>query len=296
MLVHKYSQPSWPPRVVILGANGFVARALAARLRLSGAKVLSIGSADIDLADAASSGQLGAALQAGDAVVMAAALTPDRGRDIATLIRNMKMAEAIVNAIKDKALRQFVYFSSDAVYGGPQSTFSEATPASPGDLYGLMHRGREMALQEATGRIGIPFCILRPSAIYGPGDTHNSYGPNRFIRTSIGEGKIQLFGSGEEIRDHVFIDDVVSLTVDAIGRCSAGILNLVSGEPVPFSKVAELVSRMIPTRPKIESLSRSGAVIHRTFDTGEMKKSFPYHVPTPLEDGLRKSVAEFPNA
>ena len=45
--------------------------------------------------------------------------------------------------------------------------------------------------------------ILRPTLIYGAGDPHNGYGPNRFRRLAATGKPIILFGEGEERRDHV---------------------------------------------------------------------------------------------
>jgi len=38
-----------------------------------------------------------------------------------------------------------------------------------------MHLTREMILKNKFNKI---LCILRPTLIYGPGDSHNGYGPN----------------------------------------------------------------------------------------------------------------------
>ena len=38
------------------------------------------------------------------------------------------------------------------------------------------------------------FTILRPTLVYGPGDTHNGYGPNMFLRAVNSGENIDLFG------------------------------------------------------------------------------------------------------
>jgi UDP-glucose 4-epimerase len=293
MLAHGHKEPSRAARVVILGARGFVARALAAGLAADGIAVLAIGSSTLNLSDPSAVLRLTDTIQDGDVLVMAAALTPEKGRDAATMIRNIRMAEHVAVVIKSRPFSQLVYFSSDAVYGGQATSIDEDFPAAPADLYGLMHRAREIALGEAATSAGVPFCVLRPCAIYGPGDTHNSYGPNRFIRTSLKEGKIQIFGLGEETRDHVYIGDVVSLTKLCIAHASAGMLNVVSGQTISFGSLADRIAQMTGGNSKIESLPRKGAVTHRSFDSSLIKRSFPGHMPTPLEAGLSRTVDAF---
>ena len=252
-----------------------------------------MGSATLDLCEEPSVAGLVSSIQPGDAVVMAAALTPEKGRDAATMIRNVRMAEHVAAAMQARPFGQLVYLSSDAVYDGSISTVSEDTPAAPGDLYGLMHRARELTLREAAGRAGVEFCVLRPCAIYGPGDTHNSYGPNRFVRSALKDRRIQIFGLGEETRDHVYIADVVRITRLAIAHRSSGVLNVVSGRTISFGDLARKVAELTGGTATIESLPRKGPVTHKSFDAAAIKESFPGHFPTPLDEGLRDTIAAF---
>jgi UDP-glucose 4-epimerase len=296
MLAHGRKERFRPSRVVILGAKGFVASALAKSLADEGVIVLAIGSDSIDLTDPKAPKCLTDAIHAEDVVVMTAALTPDKGRDVSAFVKNVRMAEHVAAVVKSCLFAQLIYVSSDAVYDSSALPITEATPSSPGDLYGLMHRVREVILKEAAGKANLPFCVLRPCAIYGHGDTHNSYGPNRFIRTSIRERKIQIFGLGEEMRDHVYIDDVINLMKEAIDHCSTGALNVVSGEMVSFGDLARQIVKITGGTANIESLPRTSAVTHRIFDPAAIKRSFPDHIPTRLEIGLISTVAAFNDA
>ena len=58
---------------------------------------------------------------------------------------------------------------------------------------------------------GLTGANLRPTLIYGTDDPHNSYGPNSFYRLATKNEDIVLYGEGEELRDHVHIDDVSTL-------------------------------------------------------------------------------------
>lgn len=291
MLTHLQPSPAAPARVVILGATGFIARALAAKLAAAKVPVLTVSSQQVDLTAADAGAKLTALLQAGDAVVMTSALTPDKGRDTATLMKNLRMAEGVATALAAQPVAHFVYLSSDAVYDWWHPLISEATAPSPTDLYSTMHLAREQVLAAATAAAKVPYCILRPCAVYGPGDTHNGYGPNRFARTALAEGKIKLFGAGEETRDHVFIDDVVAVIGLALRHRSTGTLNVVSGRSATFAEVAALVARLSAKPVALESLPRAGPVTHRHFDASVLFRSFPSHRPTDLAAGLPRLFA-----
>ena len=180
--------------------------------------------------------QLAERLRPRDVVVFLSALTPDKGRDSGTLMRNLAMGRAVCEATRAVEIAQLVYASSDAVYSFATTLISEATPPVPTDLYGVMHRARElMFASEAKA----PVAVLRLTAIYGAGDTHNSYGPNRFMRQALKEGRIALFGNGEETRDHLHVDDAVDLLLKVISHGSTGLLNCASGSSETFRSVAD---------------------------------------------------------
>ena len=223
---------------------------------------------------------------------MTSALTPEKGRDTATLIRNLRMAENVAAAVTARPCAQLVYFSSDSVYGWDSSDISEATPPSPDNLYGVMHLAREIALREATAKAGVAFCILRPCAIYGAGDTHNAYGPNRFIRSALSSGRIEVFGDGDDVRDHVNVNDVVRVTWLAVEHASSGILNVAGGQPVSFAHVAAEIVRLSGKPVAVVPVKRSGKATRRTFGTLATSAAFPSYVPVPLSSGLAQMISE----
>jgi len=81
-----------PERVVILGASGFLGRALHARLSGDGVEVVAHSSRTLDLTRPAAFGVLDGVLGPETALVFASALTPDRGQTPATLLTNTMMA------------------------------------------------------------------------------------------------------------------------------------------------------------------------------------------------------------
>ncbi|HEY0338623.1 MAG TPA: NAD(P)-dependent oxidoreductase, partial [Burkholderiales bacterium] len=257
MLNHLRSAFDDGERIVVLGARGFLGTAVCKRLAAKNVTVIPLGSSDLDLTQTDAADKLAALLRPGDALVMLSALTPDKGRDAATLIKNILMMQNVCAALTDARCAHFVYVSSDAVYGSKTGLITEHTPPSPEDLYGAMHLSRELMARSLSR---IPVLILRPTAIYGLDDTHNGYGPNRFRRSAAAEGRILLFGGGEEMRDHVYVEDVAALMARCLERRSAGTLNIATGNSRSFSDVATLVSRPFGVSVSITSLPRAAAI------------------------------------
>jgi nucleoside-diphosphate-sugar epimerase len=292
MLVHQYANPVPPKRVLLLGANGFLARVLRRQLEAAGTPVRALGSSDLDLTSAEAADALSGAIQPDDAVVMASALTPDKGRDIGTLMKNLRMAVAVCDALQRERPAHFLYISSDGVYDGRYSSLlNEDSTCEPTDLYTLMHVAREKMLAQACQAAKIPLAIVRPCAIYGSGDTHNSYGPNRFVRTAIKDGKITLFGGGEERRHHVHVEDVARIINLCLLHGSTGTINAVTGEAVSFRDVAEVVAGAVGKNVTVECLPRANPITHRHFDLTALAKAFPGFSAIALKDGIGSMVA-----
>ena len=293
MLTQTFFSPSRPGRVVVLGSRGFVAGHLLAQLARDGVPAVGFGSTDLDLTAPGADAGLASRLQASDALVFVSALTPDKGKDIATLMRNLRMGEAVAGALAARPVAHVVYISTDAVYRDDANPVSERSCCQPASFHGVMHMARERMLVETLRSPGVPLAVLRPSLLYGPGDTHNGYGPNRFLRLAL-EGKpITLFGGGEERRDHVFIGDVVRLTALVLAHRSTGVLNIATGRSTPFAEAARLAVEVSGSRSDIQPSARANPITHRHFDVSAVLAAFPTFRFTPLGDGLTDTRLAF---
>jgi UDP-glucose 4-epimerase len=281
MLTHHHPEARKPSRVVVLGPNGFVGRGLSAHLSGQGIAVAPLGRNEIDLSAEQATERLVAALRPDDTLVFLSALTPDKGRGTPAFLTNIRMGAAVCTALERQPCAHVVYISSDAVYPFRTGLVSEDTPAEPTDLYGAMHLARELMVKQA---MKTPVAVLRPTLIYGAGDTHNSYGPNRFRRMAR-EGKITLFGQGEETRDHIFVDDVVALIGLVILHRSAGTLNLATGTSITYGYLAQAVAALAP-KVEVVGTPRQNPITHRAFDVTAIRRAFPQFRFTSLEHGL----------
>lgn len=292
MLKHHHSTPTAPKRVVVLGANGFIARDLARHLAEDGIPHLAIGSARVDLLSPDSVEKLGGLVQPDDALVVTSALTPEKGRDVRTFMKNLTMIQHLCQWLETGKCAQVVYLSSDAVFDEAASLVSEATPRVGVGLYGLMHAAREQMLQSTLAKPQIPLCVVRPCAVYGAGDTHNSYGPNRFLRLALKEKKITLFGNGEEQRDHIYVRDLSRLIALCLAHKTEGAINAATGRAVSFYEVAQEIIHLVPPTVRLDCLPRAAPITHRHFDVSLRVREFPEFRCTPLEIGLAEMGKE----
>lgn len=287
MLAHLQAAPAMPDRVVVLGAGGFVGRSLVRRLAADRIAVLPLTRTEIDLLAEDAASKLAALLRPSDGLVVISAAVP--ARSPAMLRQNVRMVEAVGEAAAKAPVAHVVYVSSDAVYADEANPVSETSSCQPSTLHGMMHAARELVLQTSARA---PLAVLRPSLLYGPGDPHNGYGPNRFRRLAARGEPIVLFGDGEELRDHVYIDDVAEVISLTLAHRSRGALNIASGVSVPFRRVAEMVVSHAPAPVEIRATPRQHPIVHRHFDTAACLKAFPRFRYTPLAEGLRRAALE----
>ncbi len=284
MLEHLNDRPTPPRRCVVIGAAGFVGSTIVAHLKAAGIPTLGLSSSEIDLLADDAATRLAGRLEADDAVVLVSALAPCK--DVPTLVRNLRMVEAVSAALREVPPSHLVYISSDAVYADSSSPLTEESAASAPSLHGAMHRAREVALGTA---VDAPVAILRPSLLYGAADPHNGYGPNRFRRIARDGGKISLFGGGEELRDHVCVDDLGEIVLQVLTHRSRGVLNVATGRSVSFRQAAETAASHFGSAVEIADTPRQNPITHRHFDVTALLKAFPSLRMTDFEGGLEKA-------
>lgn len=294
MIEHLSSGGEKPSRVVVIGAGGFVGGAIADRLERDGVSVLRVTRADVNLSVPDAVDTLASLLRPGDTAVAAAAIAPCKTAEM--LNDNIRLATTLVRAIGQVPVAHVVNIGSDAVFADEPVPLTEASPRAPASYHGVMHLAREILFEN---EIRAPLLTLRPTLIYGAGDPHGGYGPNRFRRLAALGKDIVLFGEGEERRDHVSVDDVAELAARAIHRRSRGSLNVASGVVITFREAAEIAVRLAGTASRILGTPRVGSMPHngyRPFDISAVRAAFPDFRPTPPEAGMARARSlEFPH-
>ena len=315
MLTHLNAAPISPSRLVVLGAHGFISTHLSRWAEENQIECKLIGRDQVNLSDTNSAKLFSSLLQPSDVVVMTSMLTPEFGLDYEVVMQNLRMVETVCAALKSVKCSHFIYLSSDAVYDAEKIPLDEDSTREPISLYALSHTAREMLFSDFLQKQAeIPHAILRLTAIYGFGDTHNAYGPNQFVRSALLNGRIAVYGKGEEKRSFVYIDDVIRLIGLVVMNKSVGILNIAISPPTTFLKLAKLVVKKIKAPVNIDFLPRLlpavhrpykptqvfrfiynlgrpiGSIVHRTFVNSAIYKSFPSFRFTSLDEGISKMI------
>jgi len=260
-------------KIIILGAGGFISGHVENLLQKSNVRLLSLPRKKIDLKKKQSIKKLLKIVKEKDVIFFAAAEAPVKNENM--LLNNLTMAKNMCEVLKKKKPSFFLYLSSDAVYSDTKKKIHEDSLTVPDSLHGIMHLTREKMFENL---IKSKLCIVRPTLVYGDGDPHNGYGPNRFLRLIKEKEKISLFGKGEELRDHVWINDVSKAISKLIIKRKTGKFNLVTGKIISFDNIAKQIIKVTGKKSKIFYQRRKGPMPHggfRAFKNSRFEKIYP---------------------
>lgn len=137
---------------------------------------------------------------------------------------------------------RYIHISSAAVYGNPAKLpvqeFDITVPLSP---YGWHKLISEQLCREYVNIYKLQIAIIRPFSVYGPGLKKQLFW-DLYKKIQNRKGEIELHGTGEESRDYIYIEDLVS----AIGciihqeKLNGEIYNVASGTETKIAEVVEL--------------------------------------------------------
>ena len=283
-----YFNKKKPKRVIILGTSGIISHNLQKELNKKSINFLSIGRSNLNLKKKNASQILSKKIKTGDVIVFIAAEAPVK--NIKMFINNLIICKTVCDSLKKKKIMHFVYISSDAIYADVKEKITEKSITSPNSLHGLMHLSRETIIRNKFSKI---LCVLRPTLIYGLGDTHDGYGPNRFLKLALKNKPIKIFGHGEERRDHIFIDDLVKIIVKCIEKKGLGDLNLASGNVYSFKYLAKEIIYLTKSKSKLVKIKRLGPLPHngyRPFNVKLLKHYFKDIKMSSIKNGIKKYI------
>lgn len=159
-----------------------------------------------------------------------------------------------VNCLRESGkagIRKFIFASSMAVYGErvslPVAEDGALEPISP---YGAGKLAAEAYVRQMSKYYGFESVVLRYFNTYGPGQTLTPYvGVITIFINSLLEGRPPMvFGSGEQVRDFVYVGDVAEANILAMKSPMSGItVNVGTGRGTSVNEIASLlISRLGP--------------------------------------------------
>ncbi len=290
---------------VLLLGGGFLGGALAARLASEGRQVHLVsrnssiaGQKNIavhrgDLGDAALLGKLQP--QCGTVIHLATVSTPSASAATPALeLDNLLPTLRLLNVVQGWPDTHLVYLSSGGtVYGNPaRNPVAEDAPLTPLSAYGAGKVAAE-GFVHALRASGLAATILRPANAYGPRQNLQlGFGLVRTVLQHIRDGMpLDIWGDGENVRDFVYVDDVVQAMMLALNApLDCGTYNVGSGSGHTINQVLE-VARRVCGRPLSVNYhpSRSVDVREVVLDNSKIRAALGWQPKVSLEEGMQST-------
>ena len=199
--------------------------------------------------------------------------------------QDIDLANGKFNLICDKCSEPLQLLSTD-----------ENSKVHPASIYGITKQQQEQMILLMGKMLNIPAVALRYQNVYGPGQSlSNPYtGILSIFSTRLLNGNdIDIYEDGQESRDFVFIDDVISATILALEKKEANhqIFNVGSGVATSVNEVANLLKSLYNSDVKISVSGkyRLGDIRHNYADFSKIKNALGF---SPKYD-FQKGISEF---
>lgn len=206
---------------------------------------------------------------------------------------NVSGTVAIMEAMRDAGIKRVVLASSGAVYGEQTAkNVREDLLPNPTSPYAVSKLAAEGYLHTIGGRWHIETVALRIFNAYGPGQaippTHPPVIP-QFVRQILGGGSVVVHGDGSQVRDYVYVDDVVRALIAAATAQNVNrqIINIGTGVGTSVNQLIAVIEKVTGRQAKvIVNPSVSGGVSSLVADTGRARVLLGYEPQVTLEQGL----------
>jgi 2-alkyl-3-oxoalkanoate reductase len=229
---------------------------------------------------------------------------------------NVEGTRIVLEAARREGARKFVYCSTCGVHGNVEHPpANEDAPIRPADYYQRTKYEAEPLVKREAGDMEV--VILRPAAIYGPGD------PERFfmIFKRVAKGTFPMFGSGRTLYHPLYIDNLVDsfllcmppgagqgreyliadenyYAIEDIVRAVARALEVPVRIPhypvlpvVAVGHIVEKLCRPFGITPPIFPRRVDWYRQNRAFDISRAKRELGYSPSVELDEGLRLTGA-----
>lgn len=298
-------------RIVVTGGAGFLGRHLVAKLRaFPGTEVTVPRSKDYDLVQGEQVVRLLKDTKP-DMVIHLAAVVggichnqKNPGR---FLYDNLMMGTQLIEQARQFSVQKFVAIGTVCAY--PKFT---PTPFKEDDLwngypeetnapYGLAKKMMLVQLQAYRTQYGFKGIYLLPANLYGPEDNfdlESSHVIPALIRKCVSARRqnqpfIEVWGSGNVSREFLFVEDCAQAILQAAERYDGpDPVNLGTGQEITIRDLVRLIIRLTGYEGDVRwQADRPDGQPRRRLDTIRAWEKFGFRATTPLEEGLRKTVA-----
>ncbi|WP_420554854.1 dTDP-glucose 4,6-dehydratase [Neptuniibacter marinus] len=218
-----------------------------------------------------------------------------------TLLETCRHYWATLNA-KRKSIFRFHHVSTDEVFGDllPTDTpFTEESNYNPSSPYSASKASSDHLVKAWQRTYGLPTIISHCSNNYGPFQFPEKLIPLTILNALQGK-KIPIYGTGDQIRDWIYVDDHAKALLQVIKRSDIGETYNIGGQEEKknievVNTVCDLLEELCPTNIPYHSLityvtDRAGHDKRYAINSDKAYSQLNWKPDHSFSDGLRETV------
>jgi UDP-glucose 4-epimerase len=204
----------------------------------------------------------------------------------------------LLECCRKNGVRKIIYASTGGcVYGEPlYLPVDEAHPMTPRDPYGASKASLEMYLPLYEMNYGLRYTILRYPNVYGP--RQDPLGEAGVVSIFIGQmlRDIQpvINGDGQQLRDYVFVEDVVRANLLVFNRGDNSTFNLGSGKGTSVNTIFHALKALLGSDAcELHGPAKAGEIRQTYLKSQRATDLLGWRPQVPLKEGLQRTVDYF---
>ena len=199
---------------------------------------------------------------------------------------NIAGTSNVLDACIEKSIERLIFSSSVYVY------------SNNGGVYKSTKQACELLIRDYDKMYDLNYTILQLGSVYGPNSSKKNL-ITRLIIEALHKGEMKHYGTGDEIRKYIFVNDVIKAAIDSTNeKYNKKKVIVVGNEAVSISELMDQI------------ISLLGSDINKIFVNNNYNihyKSSPFDIdldgaihfeinpPTNLKDGLQKTINSIQN-
>lgn len=207
---------------------------------------------------------------------------------------NVLVTQRLLEGARLWRVPRLIYASSSSVYGNASDyPTRESDLPRPHNPYGVTKLAAEHLCSLYGDNFGLSTVSLRYFTVYGPRQRPDM-AIHRLVEAAIRHRSFELYGSGEQIRDFTFVDDVINANLLAAEADAAPgtVCNVAGGGSTTMNRLIELVSERAGSFPVVRRSPAKAGDVARTGGAVDLAQELLGWKPTTsLQDGLASQVA-----
>ncbi len=232
---------------------------------------------------------------AADTRVMDSIADPDRNFEI-----NVVGSYKLLRMAQTAGVRQVINASTGgAILGEAPAPVHEEMPARPLAPYGASKLAVEGYCSAFAGAYGLHCASLRFSNIFGPRSYHKGSVVAHFFKAILNHLPITVYGDGSQIRDYLFVGDLVIGITKAMDGGVNGVFQLGSGRPVTLNQLIDTMRQVVGSDYPLDvryADFRPGEIRETWCDISKSRNGLGFSPDTSLFDGLSQTWTWFREA